>query len=80
MKTMAKKPPPDSAADEPEKKGKPISYRPHPKLRPFLVEHINSFEYPPSYSDILDDALSAFLRSVGYKVPDMAAERRLDTD
>jgi hypothetical protein len=77
MTLMAQKPPPESVGDEPEKKGKPISYRPHPKIRPFLVEHINSFEYPPSYSDILDDALSAFLRKAGYKVPDLSAERRL---
>lgn len=76
MVAMAKdKQPP--VPTEPEKKGKPISYRPHVKLSRSLKEYVNSFDYPPSYSDILDDALAAFLAGQGYDVPDLAAERKV---
>lgn len=65
---------------EPEIKGKQISYRANPELRRLLNDHVNSFEYPPSYSDILDDALAAHLKVLGFKVPDIAAERKRRAD
>lgn len=68
MLTMAKKKPVESAS---EKRGDPISYRPHPALVAALNEYRDSFRYRPSFSEILDEAILALLRKEGFDLPDI---------
>jgi hypothetical protein len=61
----------DSAAG---KRGDPVSYRPHPALIKPWAEFLASFRYPPTRASVLDDALAAFLKAEGYKVPELTKE------
>lgn len=80
MLDMAKKTAKPPPAEEPEKRPKPISYRPHPALGVALRTYITRHRYPPSLSVVLDEALADFLRKEGFDIPDDVGRSNRDDD